>query len=42
MTMADNGDMQLVAVVLYDFGNDAYIDTRAMFDYAYSNFSKYL
>ena len=40
VTMADNGDMQLVAVVLYDFGNDAYIDTRAMFDYAYSNFSK--
>ena len=40
MTMADNGDMQLVAVVLYDFGNDAYIDTRAMFDYVYSNFSK--
>lgn len=38
VTMADNGDMQLVAVVLYDFGNDAYIDTRAMFDYAYSNF----
>lgn len=25
VTMADNGDMQLVAVVLYDFGNDAYI-----------------
>ncbi len=23
VTMADNGDMQLVAVVLYDFGNDA-------------------
>ena len=40
VTMADNADMQLVAVVLYDFGNDAYIDTRAMFDYAYSNFSK--
>ena len=40
VTMADNGDMQLVAVVLNDLGNDAYIDTRAMFDYAYSNFSK--
>lgn len=40
VTMADNGDMQLVAVVLYDFGNDAYVDTRAMFDYAYNNFSK--
>lgn len=40
VTMADNGDMQLVAVVLYDFGSDAYTDTRAMFDYAYNNFSK--
>ena len=40
VTMADNGEMQLVAVVLYDFGNDAYVDTRAMFDYAYNNFSK--
>lgn len=40
VTMADNGDMQLVAVVLYDFGSDAYVDTRAMFDYVYDNFSK--
>ena len=40
VTMADNGDMQLVAVVLYDFGNDAYIDTRSIFDYVYDNFSK--
>lgn len=40
VTMADNGDMQLVAVVLYDFGNDAYVDTRSMFDYVYDNFSK--
>ena len=38
--MADNGDMQLAAVVLYDFGNDAYVDTRAMFDYAFDNFEK--
>lgn len=40
VTMADNGEIQLAAVVLYDFGNDAYIDTRAMFDYVYDNFSK--
>ena len=40
MTTADNGDLRLAAVVLYDFGNDAYIDTRAMFDYVYNNFSK--
>ena len=40
VTMADNGDLQLAAVVLYDFGNDAYVDTRAMFDYAFDNFEK--
>ena len=39
VTMADNGDMQLVAVVLEDQG-DVYVDTRAMFDYVYGNFSK--
>lgn len=37
--MADNADMQLVAVVLEDQG-DVYVDTRAMFDYVYANFSK--
>ena len=39
VTMADNGDMRLVAVLLQDDG-DVYVDTRAMFDYAFSNFSK--
>lgn len=39
VTMADNGDMQLVAVVLEDQG-DVYVDTRGMFDYVYGNFSK--
>lgn len=39
VTMADNGNMQLVAVLLQDDG-DVYVDTRAMFDYAFSNFSK--
>ena len=42
VTTADNGNLRLAAVVLYDFGNDAYIDTRAMFDYVYNNFSKVL
>lgn len=40
VTMADDGNLQLAAVVLRDFGNDAYIDTRAMFDYAFENFRK--
>lgn len=40
VTMADNGELQLAAVVLYDFGTDAYVDTRAMFDYAFENFEK--
>lgn len=40
VTMADNGELQLVAVVLYDFGVDAYTDTRAIFDYGFNNFSK--
>lgn len=40
VTMADNGEMQLAAVLLYDYGVDAYTDTRAMLDYVFSNFSK--
>ena len=39
VTMADNGNMRLVAVLLQDDA-DVYADTRAMFDYVYSNFSK--
>lgn len=42
VTMADNGDLQLAAVVLYDFGNDAYVDTREILDYAFDNFEKVL
>lgn len=41
VTMADNGKMRLAAVVLYDYGTDAYTDTRQMFDYTYDNFSKF-
>ena len=40
VSMADDGNLQLAAVVLRDYGNDAYIDTKAMFDYAFANFTK--
>lgn len=40
VTTADNGEMQLAAVLLYDYGPDAYTDTRAMLDYVFNNFSK--
>ena len=40
VTMEDNGTLQLAAVVLQDYGADAYVDTRAMFDYVFNNFSK--
>lgn len=40
VTMADNGKMRLAAVVLYDYGVDAYTDTMAMMDYVFQNFSK--
>ena len=40
VTMADNGEMRLAAVVLVDYGVDAYEDTRSMFDYGFANFKK--
>lgn len=40
VTMADNGEMRLAAVVLYDYGVDAYTDTRAIMDYVFNNFEK--
>ena len=40
VTMADNGDMRLAAVVLADYGVQAYEDTRAMLEYAFANFTK--
>lgn len=40
VTFADNGDMQLVAVNLRSYGAQVYVDTKAMFDYAFTNFSK--
>ena len=39
VTMADDGNLQLAAVVLQDNG-DVYNDTRAMFDYGFANFTK--
>lgn len=39
VTTADNGTLQLAAVVLRDDG-DSYDDTRAMLDYVFNNFSK--
>ena len=41
VTTADNGTLQLVAVVLQDDG-DVYADTRSIFDYGFDNFSKVL
>lgn len=40
VTMADNGEIHLAAVVLYDYGVDAYIDTKSMLDYVFNNFTK--
>lgn len=40
VTMADNGELQLAAVVLYDYGVDAYTDTKGMLDYVFDNFQK--
>lgn len=39
VTMADNGELKLAAVVLQDDG-DIYVDTRALLDYGFANFSK--
>lgn len=41
VTMADNGTLQLVAVLMRDDGN-VYDDTRAMMEYVFNNFSKVL
>ena len=40
ITMADNGEMQLVCVVLRTHGANIYPDTRALFEYAFANFTK--
>ena len=40
VTLADDGNMKLAAVLLYDRGGHAYDETRELFDYGYDNFSK--
>lgn len=40
VTMADNGNMRLAAVVLGDYGVDAYEDTRNIFEYGFGTFRK--
>ncbi|MDD2978626.1 MAG: D-alanyl-D-alanine carboxypeptidase [Hespellia sp.] len=40
VTMADNNELQLVAVNLRSYGGVTYTDTAAMMDYAFNNFSK--
>lgn len=40
ITMADNGKMQLVAVVLRTYGKNVYPDTTKLLKYAFKNFEK--
>lgn len=40
ITMADNGETQLVCVVLRSQSGHHYTDTRNLFDYAFQNFTK--
>ncbi len=40
ITMADNGQMKLVCVVLRTHGKNVYPDTRNLFEYAFQNFIK--
>jgi D-alanyl-D-alanine carboxypeptidase len=40
VTMAEQDGMKLVTVVMYDYGADAYTDTRQTFDYVAGHFKK--
>lgn len=40
ITMADNGEMKLVCVVLRTYGRNIYPDTTNLFEYAFDNFKK--
>ncbi len=40
ITMADNGSMQLVCVVLKTHGKNVYPDTKNLLEYGFANFSK--
>ena len=41
ITTANNGELQLVTILLRDWGIEAYNGTVALFDYGFSNFSRY-
>ena len=40
ITMADDGNMKLVCVVLKTYGGHVYSDTKALLEYAFQNFEK--
>ncbi len=40
VTLADNGQMQLVCVVFKTYGGHVYSDTRGLLDYGFGNFEK--
>jgi D-alanyl-D-alanine carboxypeptidase len=40
ITMADNGEMELVCVVLRTYGRNIYPDTTALFEYGFNKFKK--
>lgn len=40
VTMEENNNMQLVAVVLYDYGAERYLDTQKMLEYGFNNFKQ--
>jgi len=40
ITMADNGEMQLVCVVLHTYGKNIYPDTTNLFEYGFNHFQK--
>ena len=40
VTMADDGELQLVCVVLYEYPGYVYADTQALLDYGFHNFSR--
>ena len=40
VTMADNGELQLVCVVLYEYPGYVYTDTKALLDYGFENFER--
>ena len=40
ITMADNGEMELVCVVLRTYGKNIYPDTTNLFEYGFKNFKK--